>query len=190
MRWIVLGALTACISVAQAESVMVRRPAELRQMPGDGSRNLAALPAQTPVTRLGERQGPWVQVRTPQGLTGWLHMFDIVLPGGSSAQGGKLATGALRSLSSLLNKGSTQAPARATATSTLGIRGLGDEDLAQAQPNLGAVGQVQAWRLDAEQARQFAASASLASQAVEPLPEPPAPRAQRGSSSPHPDMQP
>ena len=61
------------------------------------------------------------------------------------------------------------------ATSTLGIRGLGAENLNNAQPNIAAVAQVQALRIDATQARQFAAGASLAVRSVEPLPVPDAP---------------
>jgi hypothetical protein len=63
------------------------------------------------------------------------------------------------------------------ATSTVGIRGLGAEDLANAQPNLAAVAQADANRANAAQARQFAGSASLGSRQVEPLPTPAPPPA-------------
>jgi hypothetical protein len=63
------------------------------------------------------------------------------------------------------------------STSTVGIRGLGAEDLANAQPNLAAVAQADANRANAAQARQFAGGASLSSRQVEPLPVPAPPAA-------------
>lgn len=151
------------------EAAVTRRAAELREVPGDSSRSLASLPAQAPVTRLAERHGPWVQVRSSTGATGWLHMFDLgPAQGGAQGQGG--ASGVLRGVTSLFSRGSPQATS--TATSTIGIRGLGAEDLANAQPNLPAVTQMEALRQSEGQARDFASRASLAAVAVDPLPAP------------------
>lgn len=154
---------------AQTEPLLVKRAAELREAPGDSSRSLAPLAARTPVTRSGARQGAWIQVRTAEGASGWVHMFDV----GSAASAAPAGAGAnaLRGLTSFFNKGSAQG-GTVTATSTVGIRGLGAEDLARAQPNPAAVGQAEALRQDADQARQFAVSAALSSRAVEPLPVP------------------
>jgi hypothetical protein len=166
---------------AQSDSVTIKRASELRDGPAETARSLAALPAQTPVTRLGPRQGPWIEVRTAQGNNGWVHLFDI---GGTvPAQGGNTATGALRGLTSFFGKGSPQAPATSTATATIGIRGLGAEDIANAQPNLEAVARAEALRQNAVQARQFGTGASLVAMAVAPLPVPPAPPRSPGSQS-------
>jgi hypothetical protein len=174
----VIAALVAFSPLAQAqpqgEAALIKREAQLRDAPGDASRSLAPLPVQTPVTRLGDRQGAWIKVRTADGATGWVHMFDIT---SASAQSGGSGAGALRSLSSFFNKGSAQAPGSTVATSTVGIRGLGAEDLANALPNLAAVAQADGNRVNAAQARQFAGSASLNSRQVEPLPVPAAPAA-------------
>ncbi|CAN5406042.1 hypothetical protein BH11PSE7_BH11PSE7_23850 [soil metagenome] len=171
-----LMALTGAAAMAQTEQVLVKRAAELRDAPGDSAKSLGALPVQTPVMRLGERQGPWIKVNTAGGATGWVHMFDVASPN-APAQGGNAAAGALRGITSFFNKGSAQAPANSYATSTVGIRGLGAEDIANAQPNPAAVGRAEALRLDAGQARQFAMQASLNVQNVEPLPVPAKPRA-------------
>ena len=154
---------------AQTESLLVKRASELREAPGESARSQAALAALTPVTRSGGRQGAWIQVRTAEGASGWVHMFDI----GSAASVAPAGTGAnaLRGLTSFFNKGSAGG-ATVTATSTVGIRGLGAEDLARAQPNPAAVVQAEALRQDADEARQFAVSAALTSRAVEPLPVP------------------
>jgi hypothetical protein len=169
------GTLLLCAGTvfAQSEAVLIKRVSQLRDAPGETSRILAPLQVQTQLSRLGERQGPWVKVRTTEGTQGWVHMFDITSP--ASAQGSS-ATGALRSITGFFNRGSAQGNA-GPATSTVGIRGLGAEDIANSQPNLTAVTLLDTARLDASQARQFASSASLSSRTVEPLPVPgPPPR--------------
>ena len=62
-------------------------------------------------------------------------------------------------------------------TSTLGIRGLGAEEIARAQPNLSAVSAMETQRQSEAQARQFADRAAWVSVAVDPFPEPPRPAA-------------
>lgn len=169
------GSLLLCSGavLAQSEAVLIKRVSQLRDAPGEASKSLAPLPLQTQVSRLGERQGPWVKVRMADGTQGWVHMFDITSP--ASAQGSS-ATGALRSITGFFNRGSAQGNA-GPATSTVGIRGLGAEDIANSQPNLTAVMLLDTARLDATQARQFASGASLSSRTVEPLPVPsPPPR--------------
>lgn len=175
LRALAMGVLLAvCASgaVAQAanEIVLVKRPAELRDGPGEAARSLTPLALQTPLTRLTARQGAWIQVRTAAGTTGWVHMFDVGASG-ASATGSNVATGALRSISNFFNRGSAQG-ATSTATSTVGIRGLGAEDIAHAQPNMAALSQVDAMRQNAAQARKFAADAQLKSHAITPLPAP------------------
>jgi hypothetical protein len=164
---------------AQTESVLIKRVAQLRDAPGEASRSIANLPLQTAVTRLGDRQGPWIKVRMADGTQGWVHMFDIT--SASTMPAGNAGTTALRGITSFFNKGSAQANATSLPTSTVGIRGLGAEDLANSQPNLAAVAQADAARVDENQARQFAKAAALTSRAVSPLPVPAAPD---GASAP------
>ncbi|MDP1740514.1 MAG: SH3 domain-containing protein [Polaromonas sp.] len=161
--------LGSSLAYAQSDSVLLKRAAELREAPGENARSLAALAARAPLTRLGARQGAWIQVRTAEGNTGWVHMFDVGSAVTAEAPGA--GTNALRGLTSFFNRGSAQGGAT-TATSTVGIRGLGAEDLARAQPNMAAVAQADALRLDADQARQFASGAALTSRPVEALPAP------------------
>lgn len=171
----ILGTLLLCsgAAFAQSEAVLIKRVSQLRDAPGEASKSLAPLPLQTQVSRLGERQGAWIKVRMADGTQGWVHMFDITSP--ASAQGSG-ATGALRSITGFFNRGGAQGNS-GPATSTVGIRGLGAEDIANSQPNLTAVTLLDTARLDASQARQFASSASLSSRTVAPLPVPsPPPR--------------
>ena len=82
-------------------------------------------------------------------------MFDLGAQAGAApASGG--ATSGLRSLGGLFGGGSTT-----TATSTVGIRGLGAEDIANAQPNPTAVRDAEKMRVSAEQAQRFASASAL-----------------------------
>ena len=163
---------SASVHAQQGDTLTIKRTAELRESPSDTARSVAPLAVQTQVTRLGARQGPWIEVRTVQGANGWVHMFDAGVP--PTAQGGNNASGALRGITSLFGRGTGQ-PAVTTPTATAGIRGLGAEDIANAQPNLDAVARAESLRQDAAQARLFGSDATLSAQAVQPLPVPPAP---------------
>lgn len=172
---LLVTALASPLALAQ-DALVTKRQTVLRDGPGDSANTLATLPAQTALTRQPTRQGPWVQVKTAAGATGWIHMFDV---GTAADQGGvaNAATGALRGLSNLFNRGSAQPQASSGPTATVGIRGLGAEDIANAQPNLAALAQAEGQRQDAAQAKRFAAESSLAVQSVEPLPTPAPPPA-------------
>ena len=166
-----------CAAQAQSDPGILRRAAELRESPAPTAASLVALPAQASVTRLAGRQGAWIQVRTAADVTGWVHLFDVGSPGSPTtapAQGGAPSgSSALRGLTSLLTGGASGGTT--VPTTTVGIRGLSAEDIAQAQPNAEAVAQMEALRQSEAQARAFASGATLVSQTVTPLPSPPAP---------------
>ena len=164
-------------SPAPNETLVIKRPAQLREGPTESSRGMMALALQTSVVRLGDKQGAWIKVSTPDKTQGWVHMFDVTAPASSSASTGNVGTSALRGITNFFNRGTAQAPGSNVATSTVGIRGLGAENLNTAQPNVAAVSQAEALRVDAAQARQFAAAAALMARNVDPLPAPDAPAA-------------
>lgn len=177
----ILMTLAASTSWGQAADVfLVKRATELRSAPGDSSPSLGALPEKSQVTRLTQRQGAWVEIKTAQGTVGWLHMFDLTTAASAASSGG--ATGAFRGISNFFNRGGTQ-QAGSGQTSTVGIRGLGAEDLARSQPNLAAVTQAEGLRQSGDQARSFARDAGLTPQKVEALPVPPEPN-QAGNNPP------
>jgi len=194
VQWLHRGALAVALALgalaapahAQQDAAVIKRATELRESPAESSASLGALAADSAVARTGERKGSWVKVRTPQGAAGWVHMFDVGAQSGAAPASGNAATGGLRSLGGLFggNSGSTT-----TATATVGIRGLGAEDIANAQPNPAAVSQAEKLRVNADQARQFAGTAALHAQRVEPLPEPPRPTPSGGGGQFNPDTQ-
>lgn len=168
-------ALTSAGAWAQEEPAVVRRATQLREQPGEASRSIAPLAADTAVTRLPERSGPYVRVRTAAGAVGWVHLFDVGAPGSSNSSGG--ASGLLRGVTGFFSKSTRPTT---VSTSTIGIRGLGAEDLAQAQPDTAAVTRMEALRVSEQQARQFAGEAQLVPASVQPLPAPPRPASSNG----------
>ncbi len=177
----VIAMLVATAAHAQTDVIQLKRASELRSLPSEVSSSVASLPAQTSLSRLPERQGAWMRVKTESGQTGWVHMFDVgstATPAPASASnaqsGANPLSGALRGLTGLFNGGGTK-PTTTTSTSTVGIRGLGAEDIANAQPNAAALGTAESMRVDPAQAKRFAADAQLVARAVDPLPAPPAP---------------
>src|SRR6478735_3838870 len=167
-----LAALLLAGTVHAEEAALTRRALELRASPGDTGASVASLPPQAAVTRLDGRQGPWVQVRSAQGTTGWVHLFDLgpaSASGAASGGSGGFMTGALRGVTGLFDGGAQR---RTGPAATAGIRGLEAEDLANAQPNPAAVQRMASWRASESDARGFAGRAPWRAVAVEPLPAP------------------
>lgn len=168
---LVLSAALLPVTVqAQSEAVSTKRTTELRDGPSDNARSLSSLPAQTALTRQAERSGPWMQVRTSTGAVGWVHMFDIG-NANTASTGGGMASGFLRGVTGLFNKGGAQQNTT-VATSTVGIRGLDSQDLANAQPDINRVNQMEGNRVDASNAQQFAATSGLERREVPALEAP------------------
>jgi len=115
-----LGALALAVVAPFAwaqESAVIKRATELRQMPGTSAAVVASLPAQTVVTRLPDRSGPWVQVRLADGASGWLHMFDLGPTSGAASTAAPTessGSGLLRGMTNLLGRG----PGASSTTST------------------------------------------------------------------------
>lgn len=188
LRTLLLSATALAATMAQAQSdnaIQTKRAAELRQSPDDKSASVASLPAQTTLTKTTLRVGAWIQVKTADAKTGWVHMFDVSAAGSAPAPTSNAATGALRGLTNFFSGGSSQRQTT-TATSTIGIRGLGAEDIANATPNLDALKQAEGLRQDAAQAKHFASDAKLAVRQVENLPEANAPSRSSPSSGNNP----
>lgn len=173
--------------------VTARANAELRAAPEFTAPLVQALAAQQALNRL-ERRGPWVRVALASNpaVTGWVHMFQLgaeagpvsASSAGNSGQtsAGGAATGALRAITGLF--GGANTPRQTTAATTAGIRGLGAEDLANAQPNPQAVQQMEALRVQPPEAQSFAQAARLQAQRVDDLPAPPPPAAQNTTTMP------
>lgn len=169
LKWgVAMFTLIVGIAHAQEEAV-IKRATQLRAAPGDSASSVVELASNATVSRTSERQGAWIQVRAASGAVGWVHMFDIGAPVRDNP-----AAGALRHLGSKVSGGSSVS----VATATAGIRGLGEGDVSRStgggrvdSPGEG-LQQADRLRASAENARTFAAAASLQARRVESLPAP------------------
>lgn len=162
-------ALPAASAQAQTETLQTKQAISLRDQPSASAATLATLAGGTSVTRTPQRSGPWMQVQTASGQVGWVHMFELTASNASAPASNGL-TGALRGLSSFLNRGSNSGTT--VATSTAGIRGLSKEDIQNAAPNLAALEKLDQLRADEAQARRYASERALAAHSIAALPVP------------------
>lgn len=150
--------LVCCgIGAASAEPVTVERDSVLRAEPRADAAAVGNL-ANGAGGEAIARQGAWVQVRSGT-LTGWLYSFNVRF-GATSASG----DGAGSVLGRVF--GPRQ---RVSVTSTIGIRGLDEEDLKQARFDGGQLQQLDGFAATREQAEAHAGSAGLGAVRVEYL---------------------
>lgn len=163
-KWALCLISLAVCSVVQAQAIQamtVKRNTDLKKAPDPTAEAVMSLQTNHLVTHTGERQGAWMRVKADNGKQGWLKLFDLsAAPAGTAADSG----GATKGMGSLFGAGKPTA-----ATATLGIRGLDANDLAQAQPNPGAVTQGEKLRVSENQARQFAQRSGLTAKPVDDL---------------------
>lgn len=151
-RWFVSLAilwLFASMATAHAEPVTLERDSVLRTEPRTDAATVANL-AKGATGEAVARQGGWVQIRS-DAVTGWLYSFNVRF---GAAAGSGDGTG------SVLGRvfGPRQ---RINVTSTIGIRGLDEEDLKQARFDGGQVQQLDTYAASREQAETHAGEAGL-----------------------------
>lgn len=151
--------LCAGMTSAHAETVTLERESVLRAEPRTDAATVATLPLGASGEALA-RQGAWVQVRSGNS-TGWLYSFNVRFGGTAGAGDGA---------GSVLGRifGPRQ---RVNVTSTIGIRGLDEEDLKQARFDGGQVQQLDTFAASREQAETHAGEAGLSAGRVEYLGE-------------------
>jgi len=169
MRYIVLlAALGGCIVPAHATPVQTattRQAADLRDAPYRDAVRVASLPAQTRVETL-ERRGAWARVKTANGKSGWVRLQEITLGDGVATRS---ATDSASTLWNLSRSGRSGAQG---IDATTGIRGLDAADLQKAAPNEAALKTIEAYRTNADGARQFAQAEKLREQDLAFVPKP------------------
>jgi uncharacterized protein YgiM (DUF1202 family) len=151
------------------QALVVKRDASLHRNATEQSEALAQLPAQSRVTAQGQRQGAWVQVKTEQGISGWLQLFQLgQIPSKTTPNQGDSSW--VRGFSSWWGNPAPR-NTQSVATTTIGIRGLEASDIAKAQPDPAAVTQAENQRVDTAQAQSFAQRNGLQARHVEDLPD-------------------
>lgn len=149
---------------ALAESALTNRATALQAQAQSDAATIASLPENTRVEVLA-RKGAWSQVKAG-GQTGWVRMMSLKPEG--AVQQAPASGNPLGGLGSLLSAGRTSN----SATVTTGVRGLGEEDLQNAQANPAELEKMQRYSVDRNTAQAFALRSRLAPAKVDYLPEP------------------
>lgn len=158
-------ALAAGISmptVAQ-EPLLTNRATELRTGPDDSAALVKQLAERAPV-ELQERKGAWSRVKSGSDV-GWVRMMHLrggatVVVDEKSSSGGFFA-----GFSRLLGGGGSRGNQRAQSA-TVGIRGITEEDLKNADPNPAAFSMMKSYRASDSDARLLASQGKLAFRSV------------------------
>jgi len=150
--------MAAFAATALAEPVKIERDGALRAEPKADAAVVANLSAGADGEALA-RQGVWVQVKSGD-ATGWLFSFNVRF-GSSGASGETSGGGAVL--------GRVFGSHRPSVTAAVGIRGLGEEDLKQAQFDGGQLQQLDGFAATREQAETHAAQAGLTASRIEYL---------------------
>ena len=143
-------------TVASAQQIVLERDSALQSEPRADSATVANLKQGTPGEALN-RKGPWLNIKTRNGA-GWLFAFNVRFVSTQSSGGGEGAA-----------LGRLAAPRQLNVTSTIGVRGLGKEDLKSASFDAQQIGLLERAASTSEQARATAAASGLKATHIEYL---------------------
>ena len=155
---LLLGANAIAPAIAQ-EPLTTNRSTELRSAPDDSATIIKQLAEKTPL-QLQERKGAWSRVKSGADM-GWVRMMH--LRGGATLVTDQQATGGgwLSGMSRLLSGGGSNNNQRAQSA-TVGIRGITEQDLRDAEPNPAALAKMKGYAVADSDARQLATQGNLA----------------------------
>ena len=145
----------ASAATTGGDSMLTSQATELYTAADGGSPVVEKLSAKTPV-RAFEQKSKWRRVITGTNATGWVNLMHlrgepVIIASGSDS-------GVLSGVASFLGgPGGSQKSQGAT----LGIRGLTEEELKNAAPDLAALAKVRSFKSDTGEAERFAREASL-----------------------------
>ncbi len=150
-------AATLTAAPAAAQSVTLERDSPLYTEPRLESAHVTQLKQGSTGEVVGKQNG-WLNLKTPGG-TGWLFSFNVRFPV-QKAEGGESGSGLGRLFGPRRKVG---------VTSTIGIRGLDEEDLKQASFNAGQMKLLDGFAATKQAAEERARATGLAAAKVEYL---------------------
>ena len=161
MKLIIAACLWLCALAAQAAGTAYTvRATELKAKPFADAATLASLPERSKVEVTG-RQASWMQIKA-DGASGWVKMLSLRFSNeGAPKKSGDGGLGALFNVASTEKSGSTV---------TTGVRGLSEENLKAARPDLQALKIMQGYAVSEENAISFARAGKLEGQSMDYLP--------------------
>lgn len=148
MKLFVLTALAALLApAAQMQEAVTLTPTELRQQPDIKAGLVASLAAGTAV-KVGERRGAWYAAESGE-KAGWLRMLSVRFGSGKAVAGDS-------GLKNVIGIAAGNRPTPAT-----GVRGLNRDMVKAANANFAELAQLDNFRVEAEDARRFAAAGNV-----------------------------
>jgi hypothetical protein len=139
-----------------AEPATLIHAAELKRAPATDAETVAQLAANSAVDAL-ERKGGWTRVKAAAG-EGWVKMLALRYSGPGEAKKGDSG------ITQLFNVARTGSSGTQVTT---GVRGLDEQQLANAQPNKAELARMSRFAARPEAAAAFAAKGHLAAKSVE-----------------------
>ena len=153
MRW--LCPLLLVPALCWADPATLIRATELKRQPATDAEMVAELAADTAVDAL-ERKGGWTRVKAAEG-EGWVKMLALRYGGPGAAKKGDSGVAQLFNVARTGSSG-TQV--------TTGVRGLDEQQLANAQPNPAELAKLSRFAAKPDAAAAFAAKGKLTAQSV------------------------
>lgn len=154
-----LAALATPLVWAQAVGT-TNRATELKADPRSDAATVASLPRDTAIVDIGRSSG-WIRVQTGDKKTGWVRSFHISMKGNISETSS--SSGFLGGLSSLFAPVRREPP---KTISTVGIRGLSEEEMKNAKPNPAEFNKMKSYAVSKADAQAAAQRARLNPQTV------------------------
>lgn len=142
-------------AVCLADPATLLRATELKRLPAVDADTVAELPADAAVDTL-ERKGGWTRVKASQG-EGWVKMLVLRYGGPGAAKKGDSG------IAQLINVARTGSSGTQVTT---GVRGLDEQQLANAQPDPAALAKLSRFTARPEAAAAFAAKGRLSAHSV------------------------
>ena len=152
-RLFATAVLSVLAGAAWGEAATTVSAVELKKSPAVDAETVASLPADTRVEVL-KTQGAWKAVKTGS-TQGWVRMMALRMGEGARQPG---AAGAAAGLGGLLNIARTGSSGNTVST---GAKGITEENLKNAQPNLAELKKLQQLGASPAEARNFARTGGL-----------------------------
>ena len=142
-------------AVCLADPATLLRATDLKRAPATDAESVVSLPANAKVDAL-ERKGGWTRVKAAEG-EGWVKMLALRYEGAGSGRSGDSGVAQLFNVARTGSSG-TQV--------TTGVRGLDEQQLANAQPNKAELAKMSRFAVPVDAAAAFAAKGHLAAHPV------------------------
>lgn len=108
-----------------------------------------------------DTQGGWIEVKTPEGLRGWLRLMNV--RPGETKHWSETVTSSVGSVGAVVRTAATD------STATTGIRGISKQELENATPDFEEVKLLDRFQVSAAEAEKFSRASKIRQQKLDAL---------------------